>query len=120
MVPKDELDVTKIFRPTTGAFINEKCGSSDYRHGDAVNVYLDAPKPCLLERNTVDSCDDVDSHRYDAHLVDQVLARKVVDGYLLERRTEFRKRSIDSNRIIVIGCDPYVQVARCPWLRVDR
>jgi hypothetical protein len=63
--------------------------------GLATELGLDALGPCVVELDTIDLRDEVDSDGFDAHLEDEARVGTVIDRQVMERRPEPSQRPKD-------------------------
>ena len=120
MMPENELDVAEILRAPTCTLVGKEGRAADHGHRDIPDLNMSSILPSFLKSNAIDRRDHVDPPRNDAHLEDEIVARKVIDVDLIERPTKPRQGRIDKARIIEIVRDPDIKITGRPGLCMNR
>src|SRR5262245_57332456 len=112
---REDLEVEKIFRARARALVPDQVVETDHGKPYWLEDPLGSLFPRLGERHPADAHEDIDSHRRDAHLDDEITVGEVLLSQIREWRAEVAQRGVDTSGVRWSRVEPNVKIARGSW-----
>jgi len=114
--PFERGDVREVLRAPGGSLVLKQVVEPDHIATNAIcEIGLHPARPGVLEVNSADRSQDVDSSRFDADLQTNTRRSQVSLRKAHQSRAELHEAIDDLRRVLGARFDPHVEILRCSW-----